>query len=68
MAYHRSIRESNFSKWDRRFLNLAEHVASWSKDPSTKVDSRNLRGTRNENDDRTRAKAQEQACYQTEGN
>lgn len=23
--------------WDRRFLNLAEHVASWSKDPSTKV-------------------------------
>lgn len=24
-------------KWDRRFLALAEHVASWSKDPSTKV-------------------------------
>lgn len=24
-------------KWDRRFLTLAEHVASWSKDPSTKT-------------------------------
>ncbi len=25
------------AKWDNRFLALAEHVASWSKDPSTKV-------------------------------
>jgi dCMP deaminase len=24
-------------KWDNRFLALAEHVAQWSKDPSTKV-------------------------------
>ena len=24
-------------KWDKRFLNLAEHISSWSKDPSTKV-------------------------------
>ena len=24
-------------KWDRRFLELARHVSSWSKDPSTKV-------------------------------
>ena len=24
-------------KWDRRFLALAEHVAQWSKDPSTKT-------------------------------
>lgn len=24
-------------KWDRRFLALAEHIAQWSKDPSTKV-------------------------------
>lgn len=24
-------------KWDRRFLELAKHVSSWSKDPSTKV-------------------------------
>ena len=23
-------------KWDKRFLELAEHVAGWSKDPSTK--------------------------------
>lgn len=23
-------------KWDRRFLDLAEHIASWSKDPSSK--------------------------------
>jgi dCMP deaminase len=23
--------------WDSRFLDLASHVASWSKDPSTKV-------------------------------
>lgn len=24
------------NKWDRRYLELAQHVASWSKDPSTK--------------------------------
>lgn len=24
-------------KWDARFLNLAEHVAQWSRDPSTQV-------------------------------
>ena len=24
-------------KWDHRFLNLASEIASWSKDPSTKV-------------------------------
>jgi dCMP deaminase len=23
-------------KWDKRFIKLAEHIASWSKDPSTK--------------------------------
>lgn len=28
---------SNTSKWDERFLRLAEEIASWSKDPSTKV-------------------------------
>jgi len=27
------------AKWDRRFLRLAQEVASWSKDPSTKVGS-----------------------------
>lgn len=25
------------SRWDIRFLRLAEHVSEWSKDPSTKV-------------------------------
>jgi dCMP deaminase len=25
------------NKWDERFLDLAAHVAQWSKDPSTKV-------------------------------
>ena len=25
------------SDWDRRFMDLAERVASWSKDPSTQV-------------------------------
>ena len=25
------------AKWDLRFFQLAEHVAEWSKDPSTKV-------------------------------
>lgn len=24
-------------KWDKRFIELAEHVSTWSKDPSTKV-------------------------------
>lgn len=25
------------SKWDIRFLTLAEHIAQWSKDPSSKI-------------------------------
>jgi dCMP deaminase len=25
------------AKWDARFLDLATHIAGWSKDPSTKV-------------------------------
>lgn len=25
------------TNWDKRFLGLAEHVSSWSKDPRTKV-------------------------------
>ena len=25
------------TNWDKRFLQLAEHIAQWSKDPSTKV-------------------------------
>lgn len=27
----------DITKWDHRFLKLAEHISSWSKDPSTKV-------------------------------
>ena len=27
----------HIDKWDSRFLDLAKHVAQWSKDPSTKV-------------------------------
>jgi dCMP deaminase len=25
------------TNWDKRFMDLAEHIAQWSKDPSTKV-------------------------------
>jgi dCMP deaminase len=38
-------------KWDKRFMDVAEMVASWSKDPSTKVgavivdDNRRIVGT-----------------------
>lgn len=28
---------ADIDKWDRRFMDLARHVAQWSKDPSTKV-------------------------------
>ena len=28
---------SQCEKWDKRFLDLAEHVSQWSKDPRTKV-------------------------------
>jgi len=31
------ILASKVEKWDRRFLELAETVSSWSKDPSTQV-------------------------------
>ena len=27
----------NTTDWDRRFLDLAQHIAGWSKDPSTQV-------------------------------
>lgn len=29
--------DPNLEKWDQRFLALAAHIASWSKDPSTQV-------------------------------
>lgn len=34
------------SKWDNRFLELAEHISSWSKDPSTKCGSVIVKGKR----------------------
>lgn len=30
------IEETSQTKWDNRFMKIAKHVASWSKDPSTK--------------------------------
>lgn len=33
------LHEEKQQKWDRRFLKLAQEVATWSKDPSTKVGS-----------------------------
>lgn len=27
----------NSTEWDQRFLDLAQHIGSWSKDPSTQV-------------------------------
>lgn len=27
----------DFEKWDKRFLRLADEIASWSKDPSTQI-------------------------------
>ena len=33
-------------KWDSRFLEIAEHVSSWSKDPSTRVGAIIVRGDR----------------------
>ena len=35
--YTTRYRKERQLKWDRRFLELAKHVASWSQDPSTKV-------------------------------
>lgn len=28
-----------YDKWDKRYLELAKHIASWSKDPSRKIGS-----------------------------
>lgn len=41
-AYKVPIEETPYDrrvKWDHRFLKLARHISSWSKDPSTKVGS-----------------------------
>jgi len=34
------------NKWDKRFLDMAELVATWSKDPSTKVGAVIVKGRR----------------------
>lgn len=31
------MRKLVITNWDKRFLDLAKHISSWSKDPSTKV-------------------------------
>src|SRR6516225_8843209 len=31
------MKKATVEKWDRRYFGLAEHVASWSKDPKAKV-------------------------------
>lgn len=36
MSYGEKVK-FGFNKWDLRFMTMAELVASWSKDPSTKV-------------------------------
>lgn len=36
-AMERELAIERQAKWDDRFVKLAEHVAGWSKDPSTKV-------------------------------
>lgn len=36
MSELQSGQSSTIRKWDRRFIELAFHVANWSKDPSTK--------------------------------
>lgn len=38
---------SNQNTWDRRFLELAKHVSTWSKDPSTKVGAVVVKGDSN---------------------
>lgn len=34
---HTILSKDEANKWDIRFLELAEHIASWSKDPSTQT-------------------------------
>jgi len=36
----------NISKWDLRFLALARHISTWSKDPSTQVGAVIAKGKR----------------------
>lgn len=36
----------NFTEWDERYLKMAELVASWSKDPSSKIGAVIVRNNR----------------------
>ncbi len=36
---HNNKTDRDITHWDKRFLGLAKYIASWSKDPSTKVGS-----------------------------
>lgn len=47
-AIKNSEKEKHQEKWDRRFLRLAEEIATWSKDPSTQVGAVLVDGTTNE--------------------
>ena len=38
------VKWNELIKWDKRFLELAEHYSKWSKDPSTKVGAVIARG------------------------
>lgn len=40
------MKQKQISKWDERFLRLADFKATWSKDPSTKVGCVITRGNR----------------------
>lgn len=39
MSMDTNNQNPNLDHWDLRFMALAEHIAAWSKDPSTKVGS-----------------------------
>ena len=32
-----SIENADWPKWDKQYLELAQHIATWSKDPSTQI-------------------------------
>lgn len=36
-VYYKRFRGNGVDKWDQRFMDLAKHIAGWSRDPSTKV-------------------------------
>lgn len=38
--------QHSINKWDRRFLDLAQHISQWSKDPSTKCGAVIAKGNR----------------------